>query len=75
MTKCPLCGQPTPHNNHDLYRGLSARAANILLASGLRSAADVRIFVDNGGSLRNLPGVGAGLEREILEWANKEHIA
>lgn len=49
-------------------RGLPVSAANALLAAGADSKEKVRQFINDGGDLKKITGIGARLETKILKW-------
>ena len=51
---------------------LPVPAANALIWAGADSKERVKQFIDDGGNLRALRGIGKRLEAKILEWIEKD---
>lgn len=49
-------------------KGLPVSAANALIRAGADSRDKVKQFVDDGGDLKRITGIGTRLEAEILKW-------
>lgn len=53
--------------------GLSVRAANALIFNAeAKSKKDVRKFVEAGGDLKKIAGIGVKHEDEILKWIESQ---